>query len=197
MREVHLAKRNELAALSKVMPSSDEIDKILDELRMSADIAAAITGAAIVEARLEQLIRVKLRSKRSDLSQQLFENRGPLSDFNSKILVAEAFGVVTTPIAGELQMVRAVRNTFAHAKHAFTFEQAAVEKKTRSSPMLAAIDGLPPVPGYDRGLPSTKGAFLLVIRILLIMFDGFEKSSASPNEVIAEELGEDGDKAVN
>lgn len=194
--EVHLAKKNELAALSKVMPSSAEIEKILDELRMSADIAAAITGAAIIEARLEQLIRTKLRSKRGDLGQQLFENRGPLSDFNSKILVAEAFGVVNTPIAGELQMVRAVRNTFAHAKHTFTFDHAAVEKKTRSSPMLAAIDALPPVPGYDRGLPNTKGAYLLVIRILLILFDGFENSSASPNEVIAEALDKDGGKAV-
>ena len=58
---------------------------------------------------------------------------GPLSDFNSTILVAEGFDVVTGPIAGELQMTRAARIAFAHAKHTFTFEQSAIEKKARGS----------------------------------------------------------------
>lgn len=119
----------------------------------------------------------KLRSKRRDLPRQLFENRGPLSDFNSTILVAEGFDVVTGPIAGELQMTRAARIAFAHAKHTFTFEQSAIEKKARGSSMLTAMDKVPPVSGFDRGLPSTKGAYLLVIRILLIMFYALEKIS--------------------
>lgn len=118
----------------------------------------------------------------------MFENRGPLADFNSKILVAEAFGVITGPMAAELQMVRAVRNAFAHAKHNFTFNHSAVEKKTRSSSMLTAFDNMSPVPGFDRGLPNTKGAYLLVIRILLIMFGALEESAATPQEVLDEAL---------
>ena len=43
--------------------------------------------------------------------------------------------------------------------------------------MLTAMDKVPPVSGFDRGLPSTKGAYLLVIRILLIMFYALEKIS--------------------
>lgn len=88
----------------------------------------------------------------------------------------------------ELQMVRAVRNAFAHAKHTFTFEHSAVEKKARGSAMLTAMDKVTPVPGFDRGLPSTKGAFLLVIRILLIIFEAMEKSDAAPQEVLTEAL---------
>lgn len=55
-----MSKKNELAALSKFTPSSAEVDAIINDLRESADIAAAITGVAIVEARLEQLLRAKL-----------------------------------------------------------------------------------------------------------------------------------------
>lgn len=186
-----MSKRNDLAALSKKLPTSAEIEAILDELRESSDIAAAVTGAAIVEARLEAVIRSRFRSARADLPARIFENRGPLSDFNSKILVAEAFGYITGPMAQELQSVRAVRNAFAHAKHSLTFAHDVVERKVRTSPMLSAMEEqLPPVGGYPKALPSTKGAYVLVIRLMLIIFDTLEKhpSISLANDVLQSEL---------
>lgn len=174
-----MSKRNDLVALSKKLPTSSEIQTILDDLLKSSDIAAAITGAAIVEARLESVLRSRFRSKRADLPQSVFENRGPLSDFNSKILVAEAFGHVTGPMAKELQSIRAVRNAFAHAKHPISFNHEVVERKVRESPMLTTFEAkIPPVTGHAKALPSTKGAYVLVIRILLILFDMIEQSAA-------------------
>lgn len=186
-----MSKRNELGALSKKLPPSAEIARIIEELRDGSDIAAAITGAAIVEARLEMVLRAKFRTKRPDLVSAIFENRGPLSDFNSKILIAEAFGYITAPMAEELQIIRAVRNAFAHAKQSLSFSHAAVEKKARSSVMLTAMEKkLSPVPGYDRGLPSTLGAYLLIVKIMLIIFDTLETPDKLADEAIHDALAE-------
>ena len=57
------------------------------------------------------------------LERNLFENRGPLSDFNSKILVGQAFAVITDRMAEDLQRIRKIRNCFAHARTEVHFEE--------------------------------------------------------------------------
>lgn len=187
-----MSRKNELARLAKILPTSEEVEAIIDSLREDSDIAAAVTGAAIAEARLEQLLKAKFRTKDSALMLAIFENRGPLSDFNSKILVAEASGVITRPMAAELQIIRAVRNAFAHAKRPLSFALPVVEDKVRKSAMLTPIDQLPPPhPTLSRGLPSTKGAYILLVRLLLIVFDRLEKSPAPAGQAIEEALAGD------
>ena len=95
-----------LRELSRKFPAPPEVEKILNDLRTKDDYHAALIAVSIVEATLERLIVSRLRKTDKEFLNSLFENRGPLSDFNSKILVAEAFGIVTGPLAAELHSMR-------------------------------------------------------------------------------------------
>src|SRR5690242_1192735 len=102
--------RDALRRLTRRFPASPEVESTLLALTHDAPTPAAIIGAALADAALEQLMMSRFMSKDSHLIGRIFNNRGPLSDFDSKILIAQAFGYITSRIAHELQCVKAIRN---------------------------------------------------------------------------------------
>src|SRR5437879_165892 len=104
--------REALRRLSREFPAPPELDAILNNLRDKDDMSVAIMVVAIIEAKLEELIVSKLKVSNNTLTARLFLNRGPMSDFDSKILIAEAFGVLDSPMAQELHSMKAIRNVF-------------------------------------------------------------------------------------
>jgi DNA-binding MltR family transcriptional regulator len=176
-----------LRELSRHLPSRPEIKKIIDSLSDKDDLHIAIIAVSIVEAHLQKLIVSRLHRADADFINRLFDNRGPLSDFNSKILVAEAFGLLTRPLAEELHVLRAIRNTFAHAKMPLSFDLEPVESEIRKLKLLTSIGG-GKIPGPIRGSLAAplapQSAFLLVVSILLIIIDEITKKKSSANKVI-------------
>ena len=134
-----MSNRDALRRLSKELPVGPQIEKIMDGLRTKDDIHAAIMGVSIVEAALEQRIVSQLHKSNKYLLGCLFENHGPMSDFNSTILVAESFGIITGPLAEELHSMRAIRNAFAHAKTPISFQDKPVEREVDKLKLLSAI----------------------------------------------------------
>jgi DNA-binding MltR family transcriptional regulator len=183
--------KNALRELSRKIPSPPEIKKIMNDLLDRDDLNTAITAVSIVEAHLEKLIVSRLHRSDKDFTNRLFENRGPLSDFNSKILVAEAFGLLTRPLADELHVIRAIRNAFAHAKMTLTFDIEPVESEVRKLKLLTTIGGgkIPgPIKESLAAQLSTQSVFLLVISILLIIIDEIAKKKSSANKVLERAL---------
>jgi len=118
--------RETLRTLTSKVPEPDEADRIMVGLHQQNDRAAAIVGASLVESTLQELIGSAMLNNALDLPEKLFENRGPLSDFNSKILIAQAFGLISDRMASDLQRIRKVRNCFAHARVHVDFETPVV-----------------------------------------------------------------------
>lgn len=131
--------KDTLRAISKRLPTPEDFEKIHLQLSNEADRTAAIVGASLVESSLEHLLISSFVSSARDLNQRLFEDRGPLSDFNSKILVSQAFGIIGDQIASDLQRIRKIRNCFAHARLAVTFEEAAVAKEVSELAAVIAV----------------------------------------------------------
>jgi DNA-binding MltR family transcriptional regulator len=181
-----------LRELSRRWPAKPEIDAVMDSLKDRDDLHTAIIAVSIVEATLEEIIVTRLHSRGKDLLRNLFENQGPLSDFNSKILIAQAFGIITPPMTNELNVMRKVRNAFAHARIPLSFEDEPVGREIKRLRIIAGMDGteIPGPPGdvIKMKLPN-KAAFLLAIRIILIIFDSIFKSKRSADEVLADALG--------
>ena len=183
--------KNALRELSKHLPSRPEIKKIMDSFLDKDDLHTAIIAVSIVEAHLQKLIVSRLHRSDADFTNRLFENRGPLSDFNSKILIAEAFGLLTRPLADELHVLRAIRNTFAHAKMPLSFDLRPVESEIRKLKLLTSIGGgkIPgPIKESLAAQLAPKSAFLLVVSILLIIIDEITKKKSSANKVIERAL---------
>ncbi|MGQ0280357.1 hypothetical protein ACT17R_17095 [Sphingopyxis sp. Q841] len=108
-------------------------------LQTQDDRTAAIVGASLVESALEHLLVAAVQSNARTLKQRLFENRGPLSDFNSKILIAQAFGLIAERVADDMQRIRRIRNCFAHARLPVTFEEPLVAKEVSALAAVMAV----------------------------------------------------------
>lgn len=166
-----MSNRDSLRKLSRKFPAPPEVEKILDSLRDEHDLQVAILASSLVEASLERLLLSKFKSRSSNLIGQIFNNRGPLSDFHSKILIAHAFHVITPAMADELHSIKAVRNAFAHTKIPLSFDHENIAVEVKGLRLANALK----LYGEDPQLKLTlgnKNSFLLIVRLLIIIIDG-------------------------
>lgn len=133
-------------------------------------------GAALTETSLEQLIESRFLHTEPDLIGRIFLNRGPLSDFDSKILIAHAFGIITGPLADQLHSIKAIRNAFAHTDRPLSFENEIVTREVDTFPMAEAFIRY----GQQKKiLPretiGSKRLFLLMAIITIAILSGIRK----------------------
>lgn len=128
-----------LRSLTSKVPEPDEADRIMSGLHQESDRTAAIVGSSLVESTLQDLIGSAMSNKAIDLPEKLFENRGPLSDFNSKIIIAQAFGLISDRMASDLQRIRKIRNCFAHARVNVDFENSLVAREVSELAVVIAV----------------------------------------------------------
>ena len=184
-----MSNRAALRKLSKRFPAPPEIERIMDSLRDGTDLSAAIIATAILEASLEKLLVKKFTYKYPDLVGQIFTNRGPLADFHSKILIANAFGIITSNLAGELHSIKAIRNTFAHTKFPISFDHEYVGREVASLRALTAIKEAESE-SKKKLVLDNKEWFLLITRIILIMFESLDKHPGNADEAIRDALAD-------
>jgi uncharacterized membrane protein len=185
--EHRVSNREALRKLGRKFPAPPEIERIMNDLLGEKDISVAIVASAIVEASLEKLITQKFKTKRSALIGQIFKNGGPLADFHSKILIANAFQIITSNLAEELHSIRTIRNTFAHAKVPISFDHELIAREISSLKMLTAIRKVETI----KLEIDIKAWFLLITKIILIMFDTLSTHPENADEAIRDAL--DGD----
>jgi DNA-binding MltR family transcriptional regulator len=167
-----MAKKPSLRELSKRWPAPPELKKALDDAKKEGDRSAAIVGAALLEGVLERYIVKRLTHHDKATLDALFENRGPLSDFYSKIVIAKAFGVVSTRMADEMQRIRRIRNVFAHAIIEINFKTKEIGNEVREFGMLKAMlkaDTSGIAPSESPLFGDNKSVYMLIIELLCIM----------------------------
>jgi DNA-binding MltR family transcriptional regulator len=173
-----MSKRDALRQLIRKYPPPTELKAIIEGLSNEPDRSAAIIAAAILEGMLERMILHRLAVKDDPgLIGQLFTNRGPLSDLHSKILVARAFGFIGANAAADMNRIKAIRNVFAHAAHAVSFDTPEIDREVRGFIILDAIYdastkeviGGGPVPLSIR-YPN-KVAYVLTVHLMCIIHD--------------------------
>jgi len=182
-----VSNREALRKLSRKFPAPPEIERIMNDLRNEKDISVAIVASAIAEASLEKLITQKFKTKCSTLIGQIFKSSGPLADFHSKILIANAFQIITSPLAEELHSIKTIRNTFAHAKVPISFDHELIVREINSLKMLTAIKTVEKETEHKLEL-GNKAWFLLITEIILIMFDTMGEHPGTADEAIRDAL---------
>lgn len=161
-----MAKRS-LHDLSRHLPSPADIRSTFGALSQDTDRSVAIVAASVAENALERVIRARMVVDRRELSDSLFGHRGPVSDFNGKIQIAEAFGFIAPPIASDLQLIRKIRNAFAHAAADIAFVTPEVAAAMRNFAILNAADSVP----EGLRMPRDKHGYLMVVQIVLLFLD--------------------------
>jgi hypothetical protein len=115
------SKVKSLSHISRHAPDDKELDAAVQEFQGGSDRVAAIMGAALVENSLMSVIGVALVDNFSDNA--LFHDQGaPFGTFRARIIAGRALGLFNEQVATELDIVRDIRNQFAHALLSIDFE---------------------------------------------------------------------------
>lgn len=89
-------------------------------------ISTAILGAVLVEHELEVSLRRRLSRKDDDTWGEMLAEGGPFSTFARKIKSGYAMRVYDDAFEANLNIIRTVRNTFAHSKRLIEFDHPLV-----------------------------------------------------------------------
>jgi DNA-binding MltR family transcriptional regulator len=114
---------NELKPLDIPPSFHTRAEVLADTLNSESDRGCAIIGAEITSERLESLLRAFFRSDAQSKKQvePLFKGFGPLSTFSARIQMAYVMCLIPRIIRDRLEMMRKIRNHFAHSPSRATF----------------------------------------------------------------------------
>jgi hypothetical protein len=114
-----MAKRIKTIKHPDALPAPKHL-RAVEEINNQTARGAAIAGGAYLDLLLRGALERRLRNG-SEIHERIFENRGPLNDFSSRILFAYALQIIGHSANSDLSKIREIRNAFAHSADAFDF----------------------------------------------------------------------------
>lgn len=99
----------------------DYFSGFLKEFQNETDRGAALVGAALLDKQLLDLLKSHLLKKKES-SELLEGGTAPLGTFSARIKACYCIGLITDLEHKELQLIRKIRNEFAHHTHGLTFQ---------------------------------------------------------------------------
>lgn len=102
-------------------PGFHDDPEMLKEFYAGSDRASVILLGSFVENILVAVLKSKMRPDLSNtLEGRLVEGNGPISTFSAKIHIAFAFELFGPVFLHDLNLIRELRNAFAHVQHPMT-----------------------------------------------------------------------------
>jgi DNA-binding MltR family transcriptional regulator len=92
--------------------SLEEWNKMVETFHEESDRGAAILAGSFVEHAVGQYLKSRIRDKK--VADELFNAMGPLSSFSQRIAIAYAFDLISLVQHKDIEIIRKVRNHFAH-----------------------------------------------------------------------------------
>ena len=109
---------------SKIETIENWID-YFDEFNNESPRGAVIIAAAFLDAQLQKLIENHFINDKL-ANQEIFDKNGSLSSFYAKIQIAYCLGLISKEIRHDLNMIRKIRNNFAHEMFELSFEDKGI-----------------------------------------------------------------------
>ncbi len=114
----------------------DEFQRFATEFSTESDRAAVILGAAKLDVLLFQILQKVLRPS-TGKSDDLLEGDSPLATFSSRAMMVHRLGLIDDEFYRAINLVRRIRNSFAHELSGVTLESGSHRDRIRElvSPM--------------------------------------------------------------
>jgi mannitol operon repressor len=107
----------------------EDLAEFVSEFKAETDRGAALVGAALIDNRLERLLRSHFID--SEMAEKLLSKTAPLGTFSARIDSCYALGLITEVEYRECVLIRRVRNDFAHELHGLTFASPHIANRCR------------------------------------------------------------------
>jgi DNA-binding MltR family transcriptional regulator len=95
------------------------------EIEKETDRGMVLFGVSRLEILLKDLIEKRLAGGKKHIA-SLFDFNGPLGTFSSKIAMAYSLGLIPKSMRTELDILRKLRNEFAHSDQAIDFKTGSI-----------------------------------------------------------------------
>lgn len=141
------------------LEDADDLARFTDELQRETDRGLALVGAALIDDRLSQTLRSFFCDGKA-AGNLLKEGEAPLGTFSSRIELCFALGLIDEFEYHEINLIRKVRNEFAHSKHGTTFQTEKI--KSLCSNLQAHLP-------EESGYPTKDSRFRLVNSIVAVV----------------------------
>ncbi|TAF09286.1 MAG: hypothetical protein EAZ77_05390 [Nostocales cyanobacterium] len=111
-----------------------QVEKVLQfrqALTSESDRGCALFAAAYLDVCLSDLLYVSLVENKN-IDKDLFEGTAPLSNFSSRIKLAYYLGLISRNCRRDLDIVRGIRNDFAHKPEIISFETQSIRDRCKN-----------------------------------------------------------------
>jgi mannitol operon repressor len=138
-----------------------DLQGFLQEFQNESSRAAVILGASFLDAQLRQILANFMIDPENAVDELLGDediHERPLSTFSARIKAAYCLGLISKNERDDLNLIRRIRNRFAHRLHDLTFDDKKIIGWCNS---LKAPSMLP------SALPTHRERFVVSIALLL------------------------------
>ena len=113
---------------SRIEIDFQQWSRFFNEFRSESDRGATILASVWIEHLLERKLKALFTAGNSKTRQKLYSLNGPFSSFSSKILAVYSLGWIDSDIYDDINLVRRIRNVFAHKLHGIDLESPKIRK---------------------------------------------------------------------
>lgn len=103
----------------------DHHNDMAQRFHLESDRGAAVLAGSYVENVIGKFLGHKMKDK--SVANELFDSNGPLSTFSQRILIAHAFGFLSSSTCASLNYIKKIRNHFAHHPFDASFDLSPVK----------------------------------------------------------------------
>ena len=166
-----------------------------EQIEFDSDRAAGIVAGAIVEQRLEEAIRSRLRMDLPAIASELFRPSGALGPFRTKIDLAHLWGLISDEVAKDLSNLKNIRNDFAHELELDSFDVQSIKDRCKNFYIVDKHVGPVPARTFAEGVDHS------VYRHPYLGFPDYQEKLSDPRfrytmtaQLISFKLGEGSDR---
>lgn len=139
-------------------------DFLMEEFKKETDRGAAILTVSLIEDALSNLLKKYFVPVVNE--DRLLEGAfAPLSTLDSKIQITQRLGLISTRFAKDLNLIKKIRNEFAHTVHSSDFDTGKIKNLlTNLTSSSKIVQGMEELKFYPDG---ARGDFLKIANIII------------------------------
>ena len=114
----------------------EQMNNFLTEFQNESDRGAPLVAAALLEQILYRILDFHFIDDSKISANMLKGESAPLGSFSAKIIACRALGLITEEERKYLDIIRKIRNKFAHEKHGISFSSDSIKDMCLNLPNI-------------------------------------------------------------
>jgi hypothetical protein len=145
-----------------LLKTAEDLASFTSELQRESDRGLALVAAALLDEKLAETLSAFF-CEMYKAARLLSDGNAPLASFSSRIQICYALGLIDDFEHSEIELIRKVRNEFAHARHGMSFNDARIRGLCAS--LTSDLPGGAGYPAYEPRFRFTNATVVLALRL--------------------------------